>query len=260
MYQNSNCKLQAHRGVSTDAPENTMAAFREAVRQGYEIIEFDPKFTKDNICVVLHDKTLNRTGRICGKELEQEALRITDVTFSELSEIDVGEWFAPEFTGEHIPTLAQVLDYMRYVGIEAKIDNCVRKFTEEQIDKVFDIVEQHGDTTKVGFTAADMPLLRRYAERFPNAPLHYDGPVSAEAVDELASFSEGHPTTVWMRMANDLTAWNKTPAVTREYAEMIKSRFSLGLWILSTDEEMQEALQFAPDVVETTGGIKPSDC
>ena len=56
MYQNSNCKLQAHRGVSTDAPENTMAAFREAVRQGYEIIEFDPKFTKDNICVVLHDK------------------------------------------------------------------------------------------------------------------------------------------------------------------------------------------------------------
>ena len=42
MYRNTNCKLQAHRGVSTDAPENTMAAFRMAVEQGYDIIEFDP--------------------------------------------------------------------------------------------------------------------------------------------------------------------------------------------------------------------------
>ena len=48
MYKNTKCKLQAHRGVSTDAPENTMAAFRLAVEQGYDIIEFDPKCTKDS--------------------------------------------------------------------------------------------------------------------------------------------------------------------------------------------------------------------
>lgn len=54
MYRNTNCRLQAHRGVSTDAPENTMAAFREAVKQGYDTIEFDPKFTKDGVCVILH--------------------------------------------------------------------------------------------------------------------------------------------------------------------------------------------------------------
>ena len=47
MYRNTNCKLQAHRGVCTEAPENTMAAFRLAVEQGYDIIEFDPKMTKD---------------------------------------------------------------------------------------------------------------------------------------------------------------------------------------------------------------------
>ena len=67
MNKNSNCKLQAHRGVSTDAPENPMAAFRLAVEQGYDIIEFDPKYTKDDVCVILHDRTLNRTGRIAGK-------------------------------------------------------------------------------------------------------------------------------------------------------------------------------------------------
>ena len=55
MYKNTCCKLQAHRGVSTDCPENTMAAFREAVSQGYDVIEFDPKFTRDGEIVVLHD-------------------------------------------------------------------------------------------------------------------------------------------------------------------------------------------------------------
>ena len=42
-----NIKLQAHRGVSSDCPENTMAAFRCAALQGYDVIELDPDYTKD---------------------------------------------------------------------------------------------------------------------------------------------------------------------------------------------------------------------
>ena len=38
-------KLQAHRGVCSEYPENTLAAFKASVEQGYEIIEFDPKYT-----------------------------------------------------------------------------------------------------------------------------------------------------------------------------------------------------------------------
>lgn len=257
MYPNSSCRLQAHRGVSTDAPENTMAAFREAVRQGYDIIEFDPKFTKDNVCVILHDKTLNRTGRVCAEPFGDEPHPIAQTTFADLAEVDVGEWFAPQFTGERIPSLAQALDYLRTARIESKIDNCVQAFTEEQIEILFNTIERHGAKGQVGLTASELPFLRRFAERFPSAPLHYDGPVCAEALAELETFSDGHPTTVWMRVDNRMTAWNKTPAVTAEYVSMIKPRFSLGLWILSTDEEMKQALQFDPDVVETTGGIKP---
>ena len=58
-----NIKLQAHRGVSSDCPENTMAAFRCAALQGYDVIELDPDYTKDGKIVILHDKTLNRTAR-----------------------------------------------------------------------------------------------------------------------------------------------------------------------------------------------------
>ena len=78
MYRDTNCKLQAHRGVCTEAPENTMAAYRLAVAQGYDIIEFDPKCTKDDMWVVHHDMTLNRTCRLAGKEIAERDADIRD--------------------------------------------------------------------------------------------------------------------------------------------------------------------------------------
>ena len=56
-------RLQAHRGVAAEYPENTMAAFNASVEQGYHLIELDPKYTSDGQFVFLHDKTLNRTAR-----------------------------------------------------------------------------------------------------------------------------------------------------------------------------------------------------
>lgn len=256
MYKNTACRLQAHRGVSTDAPENTIAAFREAVKQGYDIIEFDPKFTNDNVCVVLHDKTLNRTGRVAGEKFGEEKVAISDLTFAELSEIDVGAWFAPEYTGEHIPTLSQALDYMKYAGIEAKIDNVVQKFTDEQIELVFDIIEKHGG--KVGLTCSRLDVLRRFAERFPGAPLHYDGIADDESLSELSGFAKGHETIVWARLDTPISSWCKVPPVDAALSEKIHSLgYKLGVWILVNDGEMREALKLGADVVETTGGIKP---
>lgn len=257
MYKQTKCKLQAHRGVSTDAPENTMAAFRMAVDQGYDIIEFDPKFTKDGICIILHDRTLDKTGRLAGKKLDGENIYIADKNFAELADIDVGSWFAPRYSGEHIPTLSQALDYMKSVDIEAKVDNVVERFTPEQIETVFDIIERHGNN-KVGLTCSGLELLEKFAKRFPRSPLHYDGPVSKEALDALSKFSAGHRTTVWMRLNNKATAWNTTPYVTEEYSALVKSYgFLLGVWILHTEEEMCTALDMGADIVETTGKIKP---
>ena len=100
--------------------------------------------------------------------------------------------------------------------------------------------------------------VKKFAERFPKAPLHYDGPVSVEALDQLSKLAAGHKTTVWMRLDNKATSWNTTPPVSHEYSKLVKSYgFLLGVWILHTDEEMQRALEFDADIVETTGGIKP---
>lgn len=257
MYKNTECRLQAHRGVSTEYPENTMLAFRKAVEEGYDVIEFDPKMTRDGVCVVLHDFTLERTGRIAGQKITGET-RISEIDYRDLRDVDVGEWKSPEFAGVHIPTLSQALDYMKSAGIEAKIDNVVQMFSTADREKVFDIVEKHGAEGNVGLTCSDLSLLKKFAERFPGAPLHYDGPVTEDALRELKTFSEGHKTYVWMRFDNALTSWNKTPSVDKNYAERVKRDFLLGIWILSDESEMENVLRFAPDIVETTGGIKPA--
>ena len=56
-------RMQAHRGDSAFFPENTIPAFTAAIEQGYDVIELDTKFTADDVCVVFHDTTVNRTGR-----------------------------------------------------------------------------------------------------------------------------------------------------------------------------------------------------
>ena len=89
-----------HRGASAIAPENTMAAFREAIAVGADGIEFDVRLTRDGVPVVIHDGTLRRTGGL--------PHRVADLTWSEIAKVDVGSWFAESFANETVPSLAEL--------------------------------------------------------------------------------------------------------------------------------------------------------
>ena len=90
-----------HRGASAVAPENTMAAFREAIATGADGIEFDVRLTRDGVPVIIHDSTLRRTGGL--------QRRVSDLAASELEQVDVGSWFAPAFAQATVPGLAELL-------------------------------------------------------------------------------------------------------------------------------------------------------
>ena len=96
--------IVAHRGASADAPENTLAAFREAWQQGADGIEGDFYLTRDNRVVCIHDKTTERTGG--------ESLPITQSSLAELRKLEYGAWKNEKFRGESIPTLGEVIDQM----------------------------------------------------------------------------------------------------------------------------------------------------
>ncbi len=105
-----------HRGASALAPENTLAAFRRAIADGADGIEFDVRLSRDGVAVVIHDATLERTGLL--------KRRVASLTATELQAIDVGSWFAKRrrarfatsdknFAGETVPLLEQVFELFK---------------------------------------------------------------------------------------------------------------------------------------------------
>ncbi len=95
----------AHRGASSCTPENTMIAFRTAINLGADGIEVDVKFSRDGVPVIHHDMTVDRTTNGTGK--------VKDLTLSELKLLDAGSSFSPEFSGEQVPTLGELLEFAR---------------------------------------------------------------------------------------------------------------------------------------------------
>ena len=94
--------IVAHRGASQDAPENTLAAFDLAWRQGADGIEADFRLTRDGRIVCLHDAT---TGRTAGFDMN-----VAETACADLKQLDVGIWKGARWLGERIPTLQEVLD------------------------------------------------------------------------------------------------------------------------------------------------------
>ncbi len=91
----------AHRGANETHPENTLEAFKEAVRLGAHMVEFDVQITKDKQLVIMHDKSVDRTTN--GKGL------VSDLTLSEIKKLDAGSWKYSKFKGEEVPTLKEAL-------------------------------------------------------------------------------------------------------------------------------------------------------
>lgn len=94
----------AHRGASDTHPENTISAFREAIRLGAQMIEFDVALSKDDQLVLMHDSTVDRTTNGRGA--------VSELTLSELQKLDAGSWKNERFSSARIPTLDQTLEIM----------------------------------------------------------------------------------------------------------------------------------------------------
>lgn len=96
--------IVAHRGASYDAPENTLAAFRLAWEQQADAIEGDFYLTSDNRIACIHDRTTKRAAP------GQPELIVSETPLEELQKLDVGRWKNSRYSGERIPTLADVLE------------------------------------------------------------------------------------------------------------------------------------------------------
>ena len=253
-------KLQAHRGVCYEYPENTISAYQAAVDQGYDLIECDPKFTKDGYIVLLHDRTLNRTARDKDGNPPAAEMPIKDITLQEARQWEYGSWKDARFKGEPIPTLSNLLDFAEKNAIPFKFDNVWETFPPEMQEKFFDEIEARGEKVHIGFTCRHPEMLKKAADRFPHADLHYDGgDLSAERLNQVAEIAKGHHLYIWVCYDNQRTAWFKGTKATPEVCRFVRQYGELGVWILAEREELAVAMRdLDAQIVETDGRIKPA--
>lgn len=102
LFQNPT--VMAHRGLSADAPENTLYAFSDAISVGVDFIELDVQQTRDGVLVVMHDSNLKRTTGV-NKD-------IWDVDYADIQDLDAGSWFDPAYANARIPTLEETLQFV----------------------------------------------------------------------------------------------------------------------------------------------------
>ncbi|MCR9176814.1 MAG: glycerophosphoryl diester phosphodiesterase [Alphaproteobacteria bacterium] len=149
VLQNAYPRIIGHRGAAALAPENTLASIRAAAAEGVTWIEVDSKLAGDNVPVLFHDETLDRTTNTTG--------RVADRTAAALAEIDAGSWFGPPdgptFPGEPIPTLAQSLAEIRRLGLGLDLE--IKPDKGRTVETATHSLEA---LSEAGFTSAD-PLL-----------------------------------------------------------------------------------------------------
>lgn len=126
--------IYAHRGGRASTPENTMAAFENALTCNADGIELDVQLSKDGHIVICHDYKIDRTSD--GRGL------IKNLTLSELKKFDFGAWLGPRFKGQKILTLSEYLEWHittpLLLNIEIKNGPVIYPGIEEQVVKLVD--------------------------------------------------------------------------------------------------------------------------
>ena len=153
-------KLIGHRGVKNIKPENTLESINTAFDLGLECVEIDVKVSQDNIPLLLHDDTLDRTttgsGLVCG------------FTFDQINQLDAGYFFYKSKTDIKVPSLRSVLDLIKrkqkYLNIELKPNKNYEKLNVENTLQVINKISYD----KIYFSSFDLSSCITLKETAPH--------------------------------------------------------------------------------------------
>jgi glycerophosphoryl diester phosphodiesterase len=173
--------IQSHRGAGILAPENTLEAFELAWKLG-TVPESDLRTTSDGVIVAFHDADFKRVVKGASPELQKKG--VADITFAELSKLDVGAWKGDDFLGRRVSRIADVFKVMQgkperqlYLDIK-NVD--LKKLAEE--------VREHEVTRQVILASTVHEIIRQWKRLVPESQtLHWMGGSEAELQKRLNS-------------------------------------------------------------------------
>jgi glycerophosphoryl diester phosphodiesterase len=238
-------RVMAHRGASSEYPENTMLAFGAAVDGGADYIELDVHSTRDGEVVVVHDNRLSRVA--------SDDRLVHEMTMAELEAVDAAFNFSPDggawpFRGQgiRVPKLAEVLKAwpkMRFVIEFKPLDPAIA-------DATLEVVHQTGMERQVLFASEHLPPIARARALAPQMPTNLP---TAEIVTLVQAVTSGDP-----RYLGDGDALQIPPEhqgirlATRELIDAAHiSSLEVHVWTINDQAEMKEMLALGADGIIT---------
>jgi glycerophosphoryl diester phosphodiesterase len=154
--------IQSHRGAGVLAPENTIEAFELGWKVG-TYPEADVRTTKDGVLVAFHDATFERVVKGADAELKQKGVR--DLSYEELSRLDVGAWAGEKFQGRRVSRLSEVFALMkgkpeRHVYLDIK---------EVKLPQLAEEVKAAGVERQVVLAAPNPKVIREWKALVPDS-------------------------------------------------------------------------------------------
>ncbi len=176
--------VQSHRGAGELNSENSIEAFELAWKLG-TVPEADLRTTRDGIIVAFHD---NNFSRILPKASPGEQKRaIQDLTWDEVSRLDVGAWKGEKFAGQRVPRMTAIYEILRkypkrrmYIDIKnVDLDQLAREAAAARV------------TAQLILASTDYAVIRRWKELAPtSATLHWMGGSEEQLAKRLAALRE----------------------------------------------------------------------
>ena len=228
-----------HRGLNTLAPENTLPAFTLSADYGFTWVETDVLFTSDNIPVILHDGTINRTARNNdGSEISKN-VAIRDITYAQALNYDFGIWKNQKYAGTKIPTFDEFMKLCKKRNLKANIelkDEVV--YSQEMVETVINIVKKYGMIDNVMFASFSYNNMNLVKTLLPSATLAigvgYSATLTDEAFDNVVKQVKSlRTTTNKVYMSAGYTYFEQH---TEYYTKCVENDIPLIMWAIDSKE------------------------
>jgi len=219
--------ITAHRGSSKEAPENTKAALMMAMKNGADYAEIDVQLTQDGHVILLHDKTLARTGST--NKLTSE------ISLEEIRKLDVGKWFSKAYVNEPVPTLQEVLELTKG-KIKLNIEIKGYGNSLQLIPKVIDLIHEYDFMNECVITSLDYNDLLIVEETEPKLKTGY---IMFVALGNLEKMEIDFYSVEESNVSEDFV--EKAHKIGRE----------VHVWTINSEESMQSMLELGVDNIIT---------
>lgn len=220
LQTNPSIIVAGHRGWKSAYPENTLLSFQRAIELGVDMLEFDLRFSKDNVVMVIHDQTVDRTTNGTGK--------VSDLTCAELKQLDAGGWFGKVYEGLKIPTFEELCELLAsYPDVLLNVEIKPSPDAKEVADASIAILEKYDFIPRCIFTCFDAEVLAYIHDTYQLKTQGFPGEL-------MSNYVPGEDGTISKMWAVGISMKLLTPQLVQDY-----ERQGVLPWCYCPDTEQQ---------------------